>query len=147
MVTNSLRESRRAVPNSGKPTTSPGLFSPRDGRLSFQAHHRFAAMTDRRCSFLCTSRKSVAGAGGSYLRVGSARVSIPGSRLPTFVSPLSPFVSPQAYLTPRSATTRRSQTASRCDRNSIGHGPSPSRAHLRERNTEIGSLQDSEHLY
>ena len=54
----------------------------------------------------CTSHKSVAGIGGSYLRKGRLGASIPGSCLPPFVSSLSPFVSPQVHLTPRPATCR-----------------------------------------
>ena len=127
----SFGESRHAVPSSGKPIASPGSFPPCDGRLSFQTCQRFVAATDRRCSFPCVS-------------LGA---SIPGSRLLSFASRFSSFVSPQVNLTPRSATTRHPQSASRCDRNSrVGHGPSPSRSHLREWDTEIGSPRVSERL-
>ena len=128
----SFRESRHAVPSSGKPIASPGSFPPCDGRLSFQTCHRFVAATDRRCSFPCVS-------------LGA---SIPGSRLLSFASRFPSFVSPQVNLTPRSATmARHPQSASRCDPNSrVGHGPSPSRSHLREWDTEIGSPRVSERL-
>ena len=127
----------------------PGSFSPRGGTAMTTSTTRFPSPTRRRCTiggrcgFPSISREVwLVLAVVLYKEWFGTNTRVRASNLFHLLSPLSSYTTFCDDTTPPDATI----TTSCCD-HSVDRGPRPWFTHLRESDTEIGSLQDSEPSY